>query len=38
MLQREYEEHPWTDHPSPETDMVLMAGLPAIWDDDSHDA
>ncbi len=34
MLQREYEEHPWSSKPSLESDMVLMAGLPDIWDEE----
>lgn len=38
MIQREIEGHPQSETHSPETDMVLMAGLPAIWDvDDTHD-
>lgn len=36
MLQRENEEHPWPEDHAPETDMVLMACLPAIWDDDQR--
>jgi hypothetical protein len=35
-LQREYEEHPWSDNPSPENDMVLIASLPDIWDSNDH--
>ena len=37
MLQREYEEQPWSRNPSLESDMVLMAGLPNIWDEEHHD-
>jgi DNA-binding transcriptional ArsR family regulator len=36
LLQREYEEHPWSGNSSPENDMVLIAGLPNIWNDDDN--
>lgn len=36
LLQREHEEHHWSDDHAPETDMVLMACLPAIWDEDEQ--
>jgi DNA-binding transcriptional ArsR family regulator len=34
LLQREYQEHPWSDDSAAENDMVLIAGLPAIWDEE----
>jgi DNA-binding transcriptional ArsR family regulator len=36
MLQREYEELPPSAESAPQTDMVLMAALPAIWGNE-HD-
>jgi hypothetical protein len=36
LLQSEYKESPPSADSAPENDMVLMAGLPAVWDDEDR--
>ena len=36
VLQREHEAVPPSSDSAPETDMVLIAALPAIWDEEDR--